>query len=73
MYNIFVCSANPKLLRQIEVNSIDIYTFSKSVTLLSGHCECSQTLRNLPTPLLSGIKMKGTYLALMMLVTDELQ
>lgn len=70
MCNIFLCSANPKLLRQIELNSIDIYTFSKSVTLtVGGHCECSpRTHTNLPTPLLSGIEMKGTYLVLLMLV-----
>jgi len=36
---------------------------------VGGHSECSpKTLKNLPTPLFSGIKMKGTYLVLMMLV-----
>jgi hypothetical protein len=54
MYNIFLCSANPKLLSQIDVNSIHIYTFSKSIMLaVVGHCEYSpRTLKNLPTPLL---------------------
>jgi hypothetical protein len=36
---------------------------------VGSHCESSpRTLRNLPTPLLSGIKTKGTYLVLMMMV-----
>ena len=54
----------------IEVNSIDSYTFSKPITLAVGvYCECSPvTHTNLPTPLLSGIKMKGTYRVLLMLV-----
>jgi hypothetical protein len=67
---IFLRSANPKLLSQIEVNSRDIYTFSKSIMLAVGsHCECSTgTLKNLPTPLLSGVKMKEKYLVLTMLV-----
>ena len=63
-------SDNPKLRRQIEVNSIDTYTFSKPVTLaVGGYCECSPvTHTNLPTPLLSRIKMNGTYHVLLMLV-----
>jgi len=54
MYNIFLCSANPKLLTEIEVNSIDIYTFSKSIMLaVGGQCErYPRTHTNLPTPLL---------------------
>jgi hypothetical protein len=39
---------------------------------VGGHCKCSpRTLKTLPTPLLSGVKMKETHLVLTMLVNRQ--
>ena len=56
-------------MSQIKVNKIDNYSFLKSIMFaVGGHYDCSPSAhRTLPTPLLSGIKMKGTYLALSLL------
>jgi hypothetical protein len=50
---------------------MDSYDIAKSIMLAVGsHFECTpphpRTLRNLLTPLFSGMKMKGTDLVLMM-------
>jgi hypothetical protein len=64
----FLCSTSRKLHSQIKANSIDSSSVSKSIMfVIGGLCDCSPGGTENPNyTTASGMKIKGTYLVLMM-------